>query len=366
MRGLRKTLRYAHSWKSGSGAAVVALEIQRDGRGIPATLALPAGACRSPLPGWIVLGGVTSMGRFHPQLVRFAGALASSGAAVIVPEVPEWRDLRLAPGVTKPTVRAAVEALRSRPEVLPGRRGLIGFSFGAPQAAIAATSDELSDDIAGVVLFGGYCDLERTLRCQLTGCHEWDGVDHVLSPDPYGRWCVASNYLTRVPGCEEAADVAAALRLLALASTRERVSAWLPQHDTLKVQLRHGIAQRRRRLFDLLAPPCREDRGDREEADALAVALARACRRTEPLLDPLESLGRVRKPVRLIHGRGDRLVPFTESLRFQRRLPPSVRSHVTVTGLFAHSADVAPASPLARLWEGMVFFEALRGLINTV
>lgn len=359
-------MRYARSWKAGCDVVARELDIERDGRSVPATLVLPAANGGPPLPGWIVLGGVTRMGRFHPQLVRFGNALASSGAAVLIPEVPEWRDLRLAPAVTMPTVRAAVDALRSRPEVLPGRRGLIGFSFGAPQAAIAAASDELSDDIAGVVLFGGYCDLERTLRCQLTGCHEWDGVDHELNPDPYGRWCVASNYLTYVPGCEDAADVAAALRRLAVASTELRLAAWLPQHDALMSELRGGIARTRRPLFDLFAHTSDASLTDRADGEQMALALARACRRVDPLLDPSESLGRVNKPTRLIHGRGDRLVPFTESLRFQNRLPAHVRSHVTVTGMFAHSADAAPPSMCARLWEGAVLFESLRGVINTV
>ena len=359
-------MRYARSWKHGSETAASELVLQRDGQRVPATLVLPGGYGRSRLPAWIVLGGITSMGRFHPQLVRFSGALASSGAAVLIPEVPEWRDLRLAPAVTLPTVRAAVEALRTRPEVLPGKRGLIGFSFGAPQAAIAATCDGLSDDIAGVVSFGGYCDLERTLRCQLTGRHEWDGVDHELSPDPYGRWCVASNYLTEVPGHESAVDVALALRQLALASTELRLAAWLPEHDALKRTLRAGIAAARRPLFDLFAHPSEAPPPDRAQAEELSLALAGACRRVDPLLDPADSLSRVCKPMRLVHGRGDRLVPFTESLRLQRSLPAHVRSHVTVTGMFAHSADAAPPSMRARLWEGALLFEALRGVINTV
>jgi pimeloyl-ACP methyl ester carboxylesterase len=306
------------------------------------------------------------MGRFHPQLVRFANALAASGAAVLIPEVPEWRDLRLAPAATVPTVRAAVDALRMRPEVLPGPFGLMGFSFGAPQAVIAATHATLVTDIAGVVVFGGYCDLERTLRCQLTGCHDWDGVDHVLSPDPYGRWCVASNYLTSVAGFEDAGDVAGALRCLAIASTEQRLAAWLPEHDALKAELRSSLPQRRQALFDLFAPPTGEIRGELHERVQMAVALAGACRRVEPLLDPAGRLAEASTPVRLIHGRGDRLVPFTESLRFHDRLPSTVEAHVTVTGLFAHSADVSPPSLGARIWEGAVFFEALRGLINTV
>ena len=41
--------------------------------------------------------------------------------------------------------------------------------------------------------------LERTLACMLTGDHEWDEQTYQLEPDPYGRWVVGGNYVTRVP-----------------------------------------------------------------------------------------------------------------------------------------------------------------------
>lgn len=222
LRSALRTLRYARSWKNGSTMSLHEIEIERDGMSLPATFILPT-SDQGSLLGWIVLGGVTRMGRFHPQLARFTHALAESGVCVIAPEIPEWRDLRLESRVTVPTVRAAVHALDARSDVRPGKFGLVGVSFGAPQAAITANHEELSERIGCVVSFGGYCDLQRTLRCQLTGLHEWEGVTRRIDPDPYGRWVLASNYLTEVPGCEDAADVAAALRRLALASTEQRL-----------------------------------------------------------------------------------------------------------------------------------------------
>ena len=360
-----RTVRYARSWKHGSAVAHLEIEIKREGVRLPATLVAPVHA-RGALPGWILLGGVTRMGRFHPQLSRFADALTASGAVVIVPEVPEWRDLRLAPGVTLPTVRGAVRALDARPEVRHGRYGLAGVSFGAPQAAIATTDRELADRIAGVVLFGGYCDLERTLHCQLTGVHEWRGVSHRLDPDPYGRWVLASNYLTEVPGYEDANDVAESLRRLALASTERRVPAWDPRLDSLRDELRDRVARGRRGLYDLFANVAPAPACEAERCEAMARDLARACRRAEPLLDPAPALGRIRVPVRLFHGRGDRLVPFTESLRFHEGLAKGVPADVTVTGLFAHSADHRLPSLAARVRESVIFFRAFQRALAAV
>ena len=250
---------------------------------------------------------------------------------------------------------------------LGGKVGLIGFSFGAPQAAIASGCDQVSDRIAGVVCFGGYCDLERTLRCQMTGLHEWGDVTHRLDPDPYGRWVIASNYLTAVPGYEDAGDVAAALRRLALASTELRVAAWDPSHDALKRELREGLPAGRRALFDLFAPTTDvAGKIGGEESEAMAIDLAGACRRSQPLLDPNLEFGRMPAPIHLFHGRGDRLVPYTESLRFRQRLPEELDADVTITGLFAHSADHRPAALSERIGESYAFLNALRKALDRV
>jgi pimeloyl-ACP methyl ester carboxylesterase len=365
LRGVLRTVRYARSWRSGADVQVHETEILREGVRVPATLIRPA-RVKGPLPGWIAVVGVSRMGRFHPQLMRFANSLASSGSAVLVPEIPEWRDLNVRPGFAAPTIRGSIDLLRARSDIRPGKFGLIGFSFGAPQVAISAAREDLSAHVAGAVLFGGYCCLHRTLHFQFTGRHEWDGADYERSPDPYGRWVIASNHLTDVPGCEDARDVAAALRQLAVAASEGRVSAWDPHHDKMIEELRLALPAGRRALFDLFATPTYSDRPGHDECADIGKRLADACRRVEPLLDPGPNLSNVRIPTRLIHGRGDRLIPFSEGLRLMDRLPPTARAGTTVTGLFAHSAGHTLTGFSERVRESVTFFEALRGVINTV
>jgi hypothetical protein len=209
------------------------------------------------------------MGRRHPQLVRFARALASSGNAVLVPEIPEWQRLELAPRGVAPTVRGCIDALRARPEVAGEKFGLIGFSFGAPQVAIAAAREDLAEHLAGIVLFGGYCCLERTMTCQLTGDHDWDGIEYQLRPDPFGGWVVASNHLTDVPGFEDACDVAGALHQLAVASSGQRISAWDPRHDTMIGQLREALPSKRQQVPVVGVHPSLAHRVEADEAHSL-------------------------------------------------------------------------------------------------
>jgi pimeloyl-ACP methyl ester carboxylesterase len=373
MRGVLRTLRYARSWKAGAeGCAEIRAHVtecetafERDGVQVPATLVLPAQRV-GPVSAWIALGGISRMGRHHPQLVRFTRALASTGVAVVVPEIPEWRRLRVTPCVAAPTLLGCVEMLRGRPEVRPGKVALIGFSFGAPQVALAGACDVLSEHVAGTVLFGSYCSLDRTVDCMFTGRHEWKGTEHELEPDPYGRWVLGSNHLVDVPGHEDAGGVAAALHQLADAASGQRVPAWDPHHDTMISQLRSSLPQSRRRLFDLFATPSNTTRPCREELSATARALAAACRRCQPLLDPESDFARIRLPTRLIHGRGDRLIPFTEGKRLMARLTNGAAKALTVTALLNHSADHTPDSAYDRARENVAFFESIRGLINTV
>jgi pimeloyl-ACP methyl ester carboxylesterase len=365
LRGTLRAIRYARNWSGGSSVVRQDIEIDRDGLRVPASFVTPTFQ-REQLPGWIMLGGLTRMGRMHPQLVRFADAIAASGVAVIVPEIPEWQDLRLSPRVTMPTIQAAVRALDARPEVKRGKYALSGVSFGAPQAAIAASSPQLTDHIAEIVCFGGYCDLERTMRCQLTGLHEWKGVTRRVDPDPYGRWVLAANYLTGTPGYEDAGDVAEGLRSLAMMSTGQRIPAWDARIDPLKVQVRASLPVQRHALFDLFAPLSTEPLPGGEAGERMARELTDACRRAEPLLDPSPELGRMRVPIHLFHGRGDRLVPFTESLRFREGLPDSLPAHVTVTGLLAHSAETKPQALPERAREIAIFFRGISRVLGAI
>lgn len=361
-----RMLRYTRAWLSGrDDVRARELWLDRAGTPIPATLLTP-GDVPGPLSAWVVLHGITRPGRTHRQLVRFTRALAEGGAAVLVPEVPEWRALDLAPDLTVPTVLACLDALAGLDGLIaPGPRGLLGFSFGAPQALTATADPRLARQIAGVVGFGGYCDLERTIVFQFTGRHEYGGTQHHLRPDPYGRWIVGANYLTRVSGLEDAAPVARALRQLAAEAGDAGVISWDPRFDTTKERLRRTLTPTDRGVFDLFAPP---DGGEPSPsaAEELAHRLAQAARRMDPGLEPAPLLAGVRGPVHLLHGRQDHLIPFTEMQRLRDALPDDVESHGTVTRLFGHSAQ----DPFPGVREGAreagAFLRALSGALGLV
>ena len=359
-----RTLRYLRSWLTRHASVRTrTVTLHRDGSPVEASWTTPEGDA-APLGTWVVLHGLTRTGRHHPTLVRFTRALAATGAGVLVPDVPEWQGLHLAPEATEPTVRAALDWLDGEPRTRDGKKALVGFSFGSPQAIAASGDPTLRDRLAGVVAFGGYLDLERTIRFQLTGEHEWDGRVGHLRPDPYGRWIVAGNHLPDIPEYADHRDVADALLELARAAGDDGVPSWDPSLGPTRIRLRERVAPERWPVFDLLAAPDGSDpRG--EPARVLARQLTEAALRTSPRMDVRPRLGDVPGPVHILHGRSDHLIPFTEARRMGAALPADAVAQVTVTALFGHSAQ-DPFPWTRGIQETAGFFRAMTRILGVV
>ncbi|MEZ4422348.1 MAG: hypothetical protein R3E98_02975 [Gemmatimonadota bacterium] len=362
--GYRRAMRYSRAW---AGNPIPLREdeitVAAGPRSVPATLFVPARP-RGPLPGWVVLHGLTRPGRAHPSLLRFCRALASSPAVVLCPEVPEWRELRLAPREAQPIIRSSVLAVAGRPET-EGPAGLLGFSFGAPQALLAATDPAVEGTLGCVAGFGGFFDLDATLRFLFTGHHAWEGRPLHRRPDPYGRWVVGANYLTAVPGYERAGPLAEALHTLAVAAGERQIESWDPAHDPVKDALRAGLPAELRPVWDVFAPAGGGD-PTQEQAAPLAHGLAEAIRADAVGLEPRHHIEALRTPVRLLHGSGDALIPYTETLRAGRALSRAGHrdARVTITGLFAHSGEGEGSG--RRTVEALRLLRGLAGVLGAV
>ncbi|MBW3553436.1 MAG: hypothetical protein KY466_08000 [Gemmatimonadetes bacterium] len=363
------TFRFLREFLRPSPEAVVAEETtyERNGETLEATLFRPS-KVPGPLPGWVTLHGLTYYGRKHPSLERFARALAASGAAVLVPDLPEWRRLSVSPKPTVDTIRSAVLELDGRGITQAGRIGVMGFSFGATQALIAASDPALEGHLAGIAAWGGYGDFRRVTRFMFLGEHELNGRTYRLAPDPYGSWILTGNYVTLLP--EHASDdrLAEAVHRLALDAGRQQIMSWDPAMDALKVEERAALNDRQREVFDLIAPPT--DRpltaDQRERLRSLVERLIDTAIAHEPLLDPSPYLPRVPVPIFLAHGEGDRLIPWTEMERIRRVLPPERLRRSGITTLFSHSFGERRFPTPALVLEGIRFVRLLRGMVTLI
>lgn len=364
---LLDALRFARAWIRPRADLRVRerwVEPEEGGAPVPATFIagtrIRPGA--SADPGWVLLHGVTRPGRSHPGLLRFARAVASTGARVLIPEIPEWTEMRFAPERAQSIIRGAVSHLARDPESPPGGVMLVGFSFGAPQALLVGADPAQRPHVKGVVGWGGYADLHRTVTFQFTGEHRWGGTPYRQRPDPYGRWVVGANCLPLSGEIDGAHEVTEALRALAMHAGELGVMAWDPSLGRMKRHLRRGLPPRARPLYDLFVPPG-ESAPDRTRALELIDRVVPVAKTRIPLLDPLPLIEGVRVPVRLLHSRSDHLIPFTETLALaetlSRRAPDLDHG---ITGLFEHSGGAGAGGIVARSREGLRFLGNLAGV----
>jgi pimeloyl-ACP methyl ester carboxylesterase len=256
-----------------------------------------APALRATVPA-VLVHGFAPEGKDDPRAREAARLLARAGFDVAVPSLPGLMQGRLRPDDVRPVIETAAALVRDRRRPVT----LIGVSVGAGPALLAAAEPRLRDSVAAVVSLGGYASATELLRYFLTGNYAWGDVRGHVAHDPeVVRAFVAAN--------ADLLDADTRAALLAL--------------DPARVA---GL---------LAAPPPR-------------------------LRDVLEGLSpeRVATDISarlvLIHGRGDRAVPYTEALRLAAARP--ARTRVVLVGLFDHvegaggRVTVAHAADLLALW----------------
>ena len=345
------------------------LEVDGEQRG--ASVYLPETAGRVPV--WILLHGVTVPGRHHVALRRMARCLAAAGHAVLAPEVPSWSALRVRPGEAESTVRAALRWIDGWERVDSERVGLMGFSVSATWA-LEVAAGELRSRLRAAVGVAGYGDFRRTVRAMLVGEHEWAGEEYRYRLDPYGRWIMGAGLLPLLEGDaygDQSERECASEVLHELVTTAGRAGAMSdePVYDSLIGQLREQVPVRAWPAWDVLAAISDELVPDRTAGLALADELASAGLRVYPELDPAGRLGGLRARVCLLHGRFDRLVPFSETLRLASEVPPAARCSVTITRLAGHTktAEAGPLrNPATLTREGWAFASFVAGVLGGV
>lgn len=292
-----------------------------------------------PIEGAVLLvPGLHYEGPRDPRLDRFARILAHAGYLVYAPRLPSYLRLLVVPSVLD-EVESALDALLAHPRRPRGRApGMMSISFGSmPALRLAARR---GGDLANVLIFGGFADFRRTLRFALRG---EDGRDN----DPLNAPAVAINLLPFLGAPQ--------LGVTEEGATEEGVTA-----EEARALLHEAMLAYCRRTWG--RPAMKRDRAyapvAREVAETLPAALRpfflQACRvepGIEPILedalsragahfdwiDPRPSFGAIRRPVTLVHGVTDDVIPFEESRVLRDALAPHTEVSLLLTGLYGHT-----------------------------
>lgn len=273
----------------------------------------------APCAGIVLVPGAARNGKDDARLVAFATTLARARFAVMVPEIPSLRALKILPGHVQ-EVSDAFAYVVSRPDLAPGGRAGIGaFSYAVGPALLAALSPAIREKVRFVLGVGGYYDVTRAVTYFTTGFYRDEQCAwRYMRPNDYGKWVFV---LSNVDLLEDAGDRAT---LIAMAERRLADPA-APIDD-----LAYALKGDGRSLYDLLA------NADPERVPALIARLPTRIREDMAALDlSRKDLSALKARINLMHGKNDNVIPYSESVALARALPKDL-VRLTVVGDLAH------------------------------
>src|SRR5471032_2330864 len=208
-----------------------------DGEG---DLYMPGGKVRAAM---VLVPGAAVLGRSEPRLQAFARTFARAGFAVLVPELPEVRQLRLSRGDAD-RIAAALRQLHMWQPTVP--LGVAAISYAVAPTIIATLQDDLVAKVSFIAGVGGYRDAESVIRFVTTGVFRPMGSPREchIEPHAYGRWA----FLLANAGRLDDPDDERLLEQIARTRFRD------PQADTAR--LASGLGPRGRAPRDRCARPC--------------------------------------------------------------------------------------------------------------
>jgi dienelactone hydrolase len=267
-----------------------------DGESLPADLWLPSTAtAEQPVGAVIFVSGVNDKGRAHPALARIANAMARAGAAVYVPELPIFFDVRVEAGEVEHIVNA-FQALERRPEVDPDRIGIMGISVGGSLSLIAAADPRIADDLSWVGAFGAYADAGEIMTSVISHQYRLDGELIDWEPTLLVRQVVFGLVTERVTDGRDHGYLYGAYDELNNQDVHPLPDADLPLRTV------EGRAAEALLLTDTLP-----------EAEAALAAAPPKLRAVLDGISPLRYVDDIQARVYLMHDTGDRHIPYSNS-----------------------------------------------------
>lgn len=277
----------------------------------------------------VLIHGLSRWGHAHPAFQRTGHTLARAGFLVLAPDFPRLRAFHLA----ESDVAVVVEAVKALAEMTSGPLGILGFSFGAGPALLAAADPEIRDRVALVGSFGGYWDLTHVIIFITTGWYEEDGQWRRAQQQEYNRWKLLAALTPYLAEPEERRRLQRLVELKLAdpgADIAREASDLRNEGKTLLALVQNRERERVPQLLGALPPGIKDQ-----------------LRR----LSPANRIGEVRARLLIAHGADDDSIPYTESIRLARAAPALGR--LVIFGGLAHvfPAEGGWGRRLQQAWE---------------
>lgn len=285
-----------------------------EGRSYWGDLYLPGVA---PGAGLVLIPGAAQEGKDDFRLVAFAQTLSRARFAVLVPDMQGVRELRVRPEDTQ-EVADAFRFLISQERLAPeGRVGMAAVSYAVGPAILAALQPDLRDQVDAILAVGGYYDITNVLTYVTTGQFRAPGGDwQKREPNEYGKWVYVISNLDQITDPRDRER----LKTMAERRLKDRKA---PLEDLVDQLGDEGMTVY---LFVTAKTP-------EEVVSRFAQLPAHMQERISGLDLARHDLSQLGARLILIHGKGDPIIPYTESIRLSQAAP---RTQLTLVNGLSH------------------------------
>lgn len=273
--------------------------------------------------GIVLVPGVAARGRRDARVVAIANTLARLDFTVLVPDMPGVRGYRMRSSDVR-EVADSFAWLASRPALAPsGHIGIAGFSYGAGPVLLAALQPDVRDRVHFILAVGGYYSLENVVTYLTTGYVSDVGPDGTAaagagrrSPHPYSKATFIRSNLDLLERPQDRGFFQGYANYIA--------DPHMDEDEPVPAQL----APDAQAFYDLLT---------NHLPSRVPVLLGRLSPRMRTELEGINpaahDVSRLQADVILLHGRGDNLIPYTESIALADALPENQVQLFIIDGL---------------------------------
>jgi hypothetical protein len=302
------------------------------GRMVPGDLYLPD---KKPLAAILLLPGAAEKGKDDPRLLSFANSLTRARFAVLVPDLEDFRSLRVSSADIGETADAFTWLVSQKNLAPQGKAGIFSFSYASGPAILAALEPRITGHVQYIMAVGGYHSLPDVLTFFTTGYFREDGRWRHMEPNAYGKWVFVQSNVERLsdPGDRQLFQQAAKRKM---ADLNASLADLVPR-----------LTQEGKNLYDFL-----ENR-DPARAIILMNRLPEQIRREIAALDVAHhDLRPLKANMILVHGYEDDIIPYTESVALANSFPKGQAKLYLVHGL-VHVTLKPGLMDKLRLWRAI-------------
>ena len=269
----------------------------------------------------IIFPGASPTAEKHPAMEFLGNILANIGYKIFVPRIPHLKNLDIT-DINIPWINRAYKEIINRTDVDHNKTICMGISFGGSLILKASLGGVLqSHKPKSLLLFGSFYDINTSLEFITTGKIVIKGEEKIIKPHEWGLIVGFHNYLPKVDVGFDTSKMQEVLKLRVreMEEEADKLIATLPDDQKSLIQsiFKPEINEDIKKLIDIVFDNIEDELND---------------------ISPKNWCSRVENKVFIMHGAGDNMVPYTESVKLNADIPDS---ELFISYLYEHN-EIAP------------------------